>query len=635
MKKNLLIFCVSLLIQLGFAQSPSPLVWGCTSQQDSLWAFDTLSWTPVINVPTQGAPFTVDGITGLAFDPTTYKSYAVLRMNGSRYLSEISLPSGSCNVIGDLGDSFSSITFDKFGQLYGATGDGASSPEGFFKIDKATATSTLVFSMGNGADGEVICYNRFDNKIYHWSGNGTMIYESFPVSSTSYTPTNITLNGTTGGETFGALNLTANQFLISNIASEFRYASTTGNYGAGLNSNPDDIRGMIMPPQFASSSTTVCANTGTFSIYSNSLQQFDSVYCYWGDGNFSQVLASNAGTVAHTYTTSGTYTVNVMLFNGAVAKSTIKTYTVTVNTTPIVNITGSTVLCPGATVTLTASGGGNSQWYSSGVAVPNATLNTFTTTTTGWYNMIKTNLSGCSDSAAVGVNVVAGIAPTISAASSTICAGGSAIIVPGGADTYTITGGTFTVNPTSTTSYTVVGSNTMGCVSDPVVSTIMVNALPSLTVNSSNTLICVGESATLSVSGASLYNWGASGSGSAVIVVPTTNTTYTVTGTSAEGCSVTATINQQVSECTGLSKNSVNPESVFVFPNPGSGLFIIENIGQNSEVLIFNGIGQAILNTRSEHNKLQIDLTSFNDGVYFIRINPVQGSSTMTKVIKQ
>ena len=82
--------------------------------------------------------------------------------------------------------------------------------------------------------------------------------------------------------------------------------------------------------------------------------------------------------------------------------------TVSHATVPTVTITASaTALCPGDEITLTGSAGGSSQWYRNGEAIEGATSNVYVATETGWYNMIKTNQSGCSDSAAVGIAIVA------------------------------------------------------------------------------------------------------------------------------------------------------------------------------------------------------------------------------------
>jgi hypothetical protein len=637
MKNIYLIFCFVVISNLGFSQSPAPLMWGGSPFQDSLWAFDTITWAPTINVPAIVTGSVVDGINGLAYDPVTYKSYVILKISPSRYLAELSLPSGSCTVVGDLGDQFSSITFDKFGQLYGCTGDGASAPESFFMIDKATAASTLVFAMGNGLDGEVICYNRYDNKIYHWSGNGTLIYESWPVGSTSYTPTNITTSGTTGGETFGAICLGTTDFITSSISSEFRHTTTTGTYAAALNSTPDDIRGMIMPPRFSISTSTFCAGQGTLDIFANCLQLYDSVYYYWGDGNVTQLLATSAATAgaSHNYGAPGNYTLTVQLYNGAVAKSTIKTFSISVINTPSVTITGSPYICPGGTATLTASGGGGSQWYSGGVAVPGATLNTFTTTTVGWYNMIKTNLNGCSDSASTGVQVTVASAPTVAATGTVICSGSSATITLSGASTYTVTGGSNVVSPTVTTSYSVTGTNTAGCVSgNTAVVTVTVNPTPSLNITTTNTTICTGESATLTASGASIYVWTPSGNTNSIAVSPTITTSYTVTGTT-DGCANTATVSQEVSECIGILKNSRPAVSVRVTPNPSTGKFMVENIADNAQVEVYNGLGQLILKTNAHTGNASIDLSAYSDGMYIVTVNQDQKIIAQIKVIKQ
>jgi hypothetical protein len=97
------------------------------------------------------------------------------------------------------------------------------------------------------------------------------------------------------------------------------------------------------------------------------------------------------------------------------------------------------------------------------------------------------------------------------------------------------------VSPSVTTSYTVSGTNTLGCISNAIL-TVSINPLPTITAVNSDTFICIGESTTLTASGASTYNWSAPASGSMAVVSPTTTTVYTITGISAAGCVNTATI---------------------------------------------------------------------------------------------
>ncbi len=197
--------------------SVNSLVWGASPFQDSLWSVDTLNgWAVVNRLAPSLAGFIITGINSLAFDPCEFKTYAILKLSGftTRHLATIDLPTGVCTLIGDLGDKFSSLTFRKDGQLFGVTGNGATIPETMYTIDKTTAVPTLANPLGNGTDGEILCYNPFDDMIYHWSGNSTMVFEKFP-ANTPYTPvTNIVTTGSSSGETFGALCLNTNTFLI-------------------------------------------------------------------------------------------------------------------------------------------------------------------------------------------------------------------------------------------------------------------------------------------------------------------------------------------------------------------------------------------------------------------------------------
>jgi hypothetical protein len=104
-------------------------------------------------------------------------------------------------------------------------------------------------------------------------------------------------------------------------------------------------------------------------------------------------------------------------------------------------------------------------------------------------------------------------------------------VTPSGANTYTYSGGSAVVSPTITSSYTATGTSLAGCTNTTaVVSNVTVNAIPVIAVNSG--AICSGNSFTMNATGANTYTY-SSGSN---IVSPTTNNTYSVTGTSLAGC---------------------------------------------------------------------------------------------------
>lgn len=118
------------------------------------------------------------------------------------------------------------------------------------------------------------------------------------------------------------------------------------------------------------------------------------------------------------------------------------------------------------------------------------------------------------------------------------------------------TGGTITFgNQTVAGTYTVVASNvTTSCaITMSGSATVTVNPRPTVTTTPSDSVsICNGASVTLNASGASTYSWSpASGldatTGITVHASPASTTTYTVTGTDANGCqnstNVTVTVN--------------------------------------------------------------------------------------------
>jgi len=86
------------------------------------------------------------------------------------------------------------------------------------------------------------------------------------------------------------------------------------------------------------------------------------------------------------------------------------------------------------------------------------------------------------------------------------------------------------ITPSLTTTYSVTGTNSSGCIGTTVVKTVSVNPIPTVVVNSGT--VCSGNTFSISVSGATTYTY----SGGSAVVNPTVSTDYTVTGTGSNGC---------------------------------------------------------------------------------------------------
>ena len=278
-------------------------------------------------------------------------------------------------------------------------------------------------------------------------------------------------------------------------------------------------------------------------------------------GTGANVTASP--TITTTYTVTG--------YNGTCSAT--ATTTVTVNPTPTLTVTPSTAsICIGNNVSLTANGASSYSW------TPATGLNQTTGATvvsqpssagTYTYTVSGTSAAGCSATATATVTVNSLPTITIGPNNPTICAGGSIILTANGANTYTwapssglsaTSGTSVTASPTSTSTYTVVGTDVNGCVNTGNI-TVTVNPLPILTVTPAAPAICIGANTTLTASGASTYSWTpttglSSATGASVTANPTNTTTYTVTGTDANSCQNTTTVTVTVNPLPNVTANA-------------------------------------------------------------------------------
>lgn len=248
---------------------------------------------------------------------------------------------------------------------------------------------------------------------------------------------------------------------------------------------------------------------------------------------------------------AGMYVVTIT--DNANGCSTADTVNVTVNNLPVVTASYNSPLCEGSTLNLSVNTttGGTYTWSTSGgytstqqsPVIANVQLSQ-----AGTYLVVVTNAEGCSDTGSVNVVVNAAVSLTVTTTSSpaTICEGETSALMATGADTYVWSnnlgnGTTHNVTPTATTTYTVTGTDAAtGCTATSSVS-VNVNPLPTVAVTTSQSTLCLSGTAVLTAIGANTYQWSTGDATDIITVSPAGTTTYTVTGTSAAGCSDTAT----------------------------------------------------------------------------------------------
>jgi len=157
-------------------------------------------------------------------------------------------------------------------------------------------------------------------------------------------------------------------------------------------------------------------------------------------------------------TNTATYSITGSSASGCLATNTVvSTVSVTVQPTITVN-SGS--ICSGQSFTMVPNGA-SSYTYSGGSSVVQPTSNSS-------YTITGSNVAGCNSTPVV-AQVTVNPIPTLSVSSSEaiVCAGQSVVITVSGANTYTWNTSentsSITVTPSTTTNYTVTGTNGFGC----------------------------------------------------------------------------------------------------------------------------------------------------------------------------
>lgn len=307
-----------------------------------------------------------------------------------------------------------------------------------------------------------------------------------------------------------------------------------------------------LPNVSAGSDNTICVGFGV------TLNATGATSYTWTPS--TGLSCTNCGAPTATPVTTTTYTVTGMDANGCIDTGVVK---VNVNPQPTVSAGANQNICPGDSATLNATGAISYAWSPStglsntGIANPKASPNTTTT-----YTVIGTDGNGCKDTAQVTVNL--NTVPVVNPGSNVaICTGNSTTLAATGAGSYTwspATGLSCTncaspvANPTTTTTYTVIGINGSSC-KDTAQVTVTVNPLPNVSAGTDKT-ICIGFGVGLQATGANTYTWtpatGLSCSNCAnPTATPVVTTTYTVTGTDGNGCTDT-----------GVVKVNVNPQPI-------------------------------------------------------------------------
>ena len=406
-----------------------------------------------------------------------------------------------------------------------------------------TANGATTYTWNNGSNGSTIAVSPTVNSTYTVSGtdNNNCINSATTIVNVIANPSLMVTSSTVcEGQTVtltasGATSYSWSNGVYASSISVSPLTSTVYNVSGALSGcigSGNASVSVLSNPTITVNSASTCIG-GTLSLNANGATS----YTWNNNSNSASIIISPSASIVYTVTGST---------NGCVSQS---TSSVTVYSLPTITINSASV-CVGSSAILLGSGATSYSWNT---GITNSSL-IVTPSITSTYTIYGISSQGCvgSNTSQILVNPL----PSISVPAFTICLGSTATITASGASTYTwnTTDNTtsIVVSPSVNTSYTVSGTSSLGCVNSQTTS-VSINASLSIVVNSLN--ICVGNAATLIANGANTYTWNTGSNSNSIIISPTVNTNYTVSGTNGSGCSGTSTTNIIVNTYPTLTVN--------------------------------------------------------------------------------
>ncbi len=208
------------------------------------------------------------------------------------------------------------------------------------------------------------------------------------------------------------------------------------------------------------STSNACVNANATFTNTSTVTNLDFYLWNFGDGN-SNAITTNPGNATHSYSTAGTYSVDLIAVSQAGCRDT-SVSSVTINPLPVVSTNNSNT-CLGGSVMLNASTSNGTlpysyQWIPGGPAVSPSITTTYTVTVT--------DANGCTDMDMATVEVNPLPVVSITASDTVLHNSGSVTLIANGANNYSWNTGESinAITVTQSGTYSVTGTDLNGCV---------------------------------------------------------------------------------------------------------------------------------------------------------------------------
>ena len=346
-----------------------------------------------------------------------------------------------------------------------------------------------------------------------------------------------------------------------------------------------------------------------------------SLTCVTGNENFCGTQSQISGCA------DSNVTYYMLVYgNGSAAGN----FTLNVSEIPVqqatVTASGSTSFCPGDSVVLNAGTNASYEWNDSLLS----TSQSITVFGSGNFQVVTTDTNGCVDSSSIVTTTLYSVTQAqITAGGSTdLCEGDSVILEANASASYlwsdSSNGQTLAVTTAGT--YTVTTTDSNGCESTSGPVSVVVNALPSVSLGS-DTTICDNVSITLDAgSGFSHYNWSTGDTTQTISFSESTAGNYPVSViiSDSNNCENNDELVVTVEICGGIEESG-DKAFISVYPNPVNDLVNLVFTGFSqpyAELSISDSRGSLVYNnTLSTSENQVVDLGNLSPGLYILKVS--------------